>query len=169
MHTIARCLAIAAVGLAVVGPGAAAPQSSDSVKQTLQGLYTKESEAAENKDVDGMTADYDPSVVAVTATGEQKDYQELVAAAQQIVSMAQTIKDTTTVESVSVDGNKAVAEIHDSTMITVQEPTTKSDMVIAVTSSSHDTWVKSNDHWRIVKSVEIEHSGTVDGQPMPGI
>jgi len=166
--SVRRLLPIVALFL-VAAVTVAAPPKSPSVKDTIQALYNKENAAAANKDVDGMIADYDPKVVAVSQSGETKGYDDLVNAAKEVLQIAKTIKATTQVEGVTTSGNQAVATTHDSVIMTIAEPTTGHDVVIATTSTSRDTWSNASGHWKVVRSEEISHTATMDGQPIPGI
>lgn len=136
---------------------------SDS-KVELQGRYDAMNSAIKAKDVDKfmgfLATDFEQVGVDKTVLKRTK-MDEITRA---VTKEAVDIDSKTTVETVTVSGDRADVTATSVQKITMKEPTGDKTHVVEITSTSQDVWKKDNGEWKMLQSTETKHAVTRDGQ-----
>ena len=160
-HTIALTAALTALTTAGIA------QSTATVKRSLQALYNQEDAAAAKKDIPGMLADLSPDYKVSMKNGLTMNLAQMKIQAQQLMSMARTITNRTTVQKVTVKGGQALAAVKEHTVLLMMNPQSHKPAHVVVDSQTQDVWVKSKGAWKKSKSSGLTQVTTVDGKVMP--
>src|SRR5579863_2394232 len=135
--------AVAALFIAVsLAPMARADATADA-RKAIQAAYSKANAAAAKKDVEGTFAILSPDAVLIGPKGQKASPASLRQQFTQLFAVAQSIKDTTTIEKFALKGKEANATTREHTEIVLTNPQNHQTTKIVVDGSSQDTWVKT--------------------------
>src|SRR5438128_1275936 len=118
---LATGLAVALI--AMTAACALADATSDARKQ-IQGLYDQESAAFMKKDTKAMLAHYSPDFTFTDSKGMVHKFKDLQGMLSLVLPMLNDIRDKTVITKFTLNGNKAVAVVTESTESMLQNPQT---------------------------------------------
>jgi ketosteroid isomerase-like protein len=167
MRIVGSLAAVALMTAVSLQPVLVRADATSDARAAIQSAYKKVNEAAARKDANAILAVYAPDYVSVGRKGEVHKLAEVKQNFQRIISAAQSIKGTTTIQKFSLKGKQAVATIKDHTEIVVVNPQNAQQTAkLVADTTSEDTWVKAGKGWLQKKSKEISSRQTLNGKEM---
>ncbi len=158
-------LAIALTCLAVGRPAVAedAAPDTDAVKTAIDTLYTNADTGLKNKDFKPFEVVETADFISKHKDGKVSTKAESDKAGEDLFAHLKSVGDAShTLDSIKVDGNAAVIVAGQNLKAVMTDPDGK-DHDLVVSGKSQDTWVKTDDGWKIKSSETLETSMTMDG------
>ncbi len=158
------------IGLAITA-GSMALADDAAVRKELAAQYTKFGRAMKKKDVQTIFGLATPDFKIRTKNGQTLNAQQ----ARAMLSMQlQAAKVLSTVQSniqkLTVNGSTATAVVVTKVVGQIQEKPGGKLHTMTDVGTTHDTWVKTPQGWRIKREEEVADKATLDGKPFnPGV
>jgi len=148
MHPNVRRLLPILLGLALLPIGARAEDTADQkAVRTRREALTK---AVNDHDVKAIKSFLDPSFTAKTKDGQTVTYEQIIQALDQIFENAKDFHETTNIEKIEVNGDKADVTVSETDTFT--DPNGNKQ-----TQNTHtkESWKKVKERWMLVGEVDV--------------
>lgn len=163
-------LALALTSLVVVGQPARADDAApdtDTVKTAIDTLYTNADTGMKNKDVKPLEVLETADFTSTSKEGKVSTKAESDKSAEDSFAALKSVSGAShTLDSIKVDGDTAVI-VAEGTIKAVLTDKDGKDHDLVIAGKSQDTWVKTDDGWRIKNSETLDSSTTMDGAALP--
>jgi hypothetical protein len=166
-------------------PGERSPQNASddpdteikAVRDALQAVYDQQNVYLANKDADSYWKTYSDDFVCISPAGEKRTQADLRPAMESLFKLAESIEGTSTIHSVTVDGEEGDdgKEVVVGAVVVVDEVTTLVPLrsgagkkrVLKIESRSEETWRRNDKQWLLMESRVIASKTTLDGRVVP--
>ncbi|WP_309718826.1 hypothetical protein [Armatimonas sp.] len=141
-------------------------QDTATVQKAIQAQYNKEAAAFMKKDISAGLSINTSGFATTDTKGKKTTLAEFKAALTQIISAAQSIKLSSTVEKVTVKGETATVIVSDKSLFVLTNPQTKKSTKVEGASRNEDTWIKQAGVWKRQKNRALTSQSLMDGKPV---
>ena len=141
------------------------PKSSPAVeaKRSIQAAYDKSNAALNDKDVDAVFASCAPDFVVIDLDGHQENLDTERQAVGQMFQVAQSLENTTEVQSVTLQGGGAVVSIREHQVLQMTNPTTQEQVVVTSNNICRDYWAHTTLGWQEKRTRVVASHHDVQG------
>ncbi|NDD27072.1 MAG: nuclear transport factor 2 family protein [Proteobacteria bacterium] len=160
LRRIALCLIAASLLLC------SACSRSGNARAEIQTRYDAMNAALKSKDADKFLAVLTPDFEQVGADKTSIKRAKMDEIARALVKETEQIDSTSTIEQVTVTGDRADVTVVTKQKVTVKNPVGDKSSVVEITSTSQDVWKNDKGEWKLLNSAETKHEALKDGQPL---
>lgn len=145
--------------------GIAPVRAQSDAKNAISSAYAAIDKAYATKNTAGVFAHYAPDYTSITKSGKKETLEQVKGQMDSFIKIVQSLKVTTTLQSLTPKGDTAVALVKVHVVATAINPQTKKPSTLVIDQTSSDTWAKSGGKWLQKVNKEIATKTMVDGKP----
>ncbi len=148
--------------LATVSCTHSRPPLTTSESEAWRGIdaaHAQEEAATSRKDIDSVMAVVSPDCIGTLPDGRTVSYDQARQATIGLFQMASDMKETHTIQDISLKEDTAVVTVKDHEEITLRNPLTGQEVTKKQDDLDRETWVKSAQGW-LLKSTAILKSSS---------
>ena len=154
------------IGILALSCGAAFAQSAAD-QAAIRAVFQRLDAAIGKKNAAGIRKEMTADAYWIDEQGNKTAAASQLAGMEQQLKAVKTIRNKTTVKSITFKGGKAIVTTSSSSVMLFPNPQTKKDVKIEVFGTATDTLVKVGGAWKVQVVKQTSTKALMDGKPMP--